>query len=201
MLTLYDNADSGNAYKVRLLLALLDIPYRRVEVDSVHGETRTPAFLRRNPNGKVPAVELDDGSHLWESNALLWYFAFGTPYLPEGRRDTTEMLQWMFFEQYSHEPYIGVLRSWALHGPISEEQRLRIPALQKEGYRALGVMEAHLDRRDFLVAGTPTIADLALHAYTDVAHQGGFDLSDYPAIRGWLGRIKALPGHVAMDAP
>lgn len=200
MLTLFDNADSGNAYKVRLLLALLETPYRRIEVDSVHGETRTPGFLLRNPNGKVPALELEDGSYLWESNALLWYLAADSSYLPEGRRDTAEVLQWMFFEQYSHEPYVAVLRAWARHGPISEEQRRQIPAREKEGYRALGVMEAHLDQRSFMVAGQPTIADLSLYAYTHVAHQGGFDLSDYPAIRGWLERIATLPGYVAMDA-
>jgi glutathione S-transferase len=200
MLTLFDNADSGNAYKVRLLLGLLGTPYQRVEVDSVHGETRTPGFLRRNPNGKVPALQLEDGSYLWESNALLWYLAAETAYLPEERRDHAEVLQWMFFEQYSHEPYVAVLRAWARHGPISEEHRRQIPAREKEGYRALGVMEAHLDQRSFLVAGQPTIADLSLYGYTHVAHQGGFDLADYPAIRSWLDRIAALPGYVAMDA-
>ncbi|MDF1733834.1 MAG: glutathione S-transferase family protein [Minwuia sp.] len=200
MLTLFDNADSGNAYKVRLLLALLDIPYRRIEIDSVHGETRTPGFLQRNPNGKVPALELEDGSYLWESNALLWYLAADTSFLPEGHRDTAEVLQWMFFEQYSHEPNVAVLRARARHGPISEELRRQIPAREKEGYRALGVMEAHLDQRSFMVAGQPTIADLSLYAYTHVAYQGGFELSDYPAIRGWLDRIAGLPGYVAMDA-
>ncbi|MDF1720633.1 MAG: glutathione S-transferase family protein [Minwuia sp.] len=198
MLTLYDNADSGNAYKVRLLLALLGIAYERVEIDSVHGETRTPTFLRRNPNGKVPAVALEDGTHLWESNALLWYFAEGTAFMPDGRREHAELLQWMFFEQYSHETKVGVLRAWARHGPITDAQRSQIPALESEGYRALGVMEAHLDQRDFFVAGVPSIADLALYAYTHVAHQGGFDLSGYPAIRGWLGRIAALPGYVTI---
>lgn len=201
MLTLYDNADSGNAYKVRLLFALLEIPYKRIEVDSVHGETRTAAFLHRNPNGKVPAVTLEDGSNLWESNALLWYFAEGTAFLPDGRRNHAELLQWMFFEQYSHEPKVGVLRAWARHGPITDDQRNQIPTLERDGYRALGVMEAHLDQRDFFVAGMPTIADLALYAYTHVAHQGGFELSGYPAIRGWIDRISNLPRYVAITSP
>ncbi|MEC9346298.1 MAG: glutathione S-transferase family protein [Pseudomonadota bacterium] len=200
MLTLYDNADSGNGYKVRLLLHMLEIRFRRVEVAIFEGESRKPGFLRRNPNGRIPTVEFDDGSHLWESNALLWYFAEGTRFIPEERRARAEVLQWMFFEQYSHEPYIAVLRAWTRHGPVTELQQAQVPWREREGYRALGVMEAHLDGRDWFVDGRMSIADIALYAYTHVAGQGGFDLTEYPAVRAWLDRVAAQPGFVPLDA-
>ncbi|ANK80956.1 MAG: glutathione S-transferase [Rhizobiales bacterium NRL2] len=201
MLTLYDNLDSGNGYKVRLLLSWLEIPFERVEVDTYAGESRRPEFLARSPNGKVPVLDLGDGDHLWESGAILFYLADGTAFLPDDRRARAEVLKWMFFEQYSHEPYVAVLRSWSRHGPVTDERKRQWAARESEGYRALDIMEGHLESRDWFVGEGPTIADIALFAYTHVADQGGFEMGRYPAIRRWIGRVRSLPRFRPLDQP
>ena len=196
MLTLYDNMDSGNAYKVRLALAHLELAFERVELDTDNGETRTPEFLARNPNGKVPALELASGDVLWESDAILFYLAAGSALLPRDDLERARVLQWMFFEQYSHEPYIAVCRHVRKHLELTEERRALLESKRAPGYRALGVMEGHLAGRSFFVAERFTIADIALYAYTHVADEGGFDLADFPAIRGWLRRVASQPRHI-----
>jgi glutathione S-transferase len=201
VLTLYDNLDSGNGYKVRLLLSWLEIPFERVEVDTYAGESRRPEFLARSPNGKVPVLDLGDGDHLWESGAILFYLADGTAFLPDDRRARAEVLKWMFFEQYSHEPYVAVLRSWSRHGPVTDERKRQWAARESEGYRALDIMEGHLESRDWFVGEGPTIADIALFAYTHVADQGGFEMGRYPAIRRWIGRVRSLPRFRPLDQP
>ncbi|PJK28455.1 glutathione S-transferase family protein [Minwuia thermotolerans] len=201
MLRLYDNLDSGNGYKVRLLLSWLEIPFERVEVDTYAGESRRPEFLARSPNGKVPVLDLGDGDCLWESGAILFYLADGTAFLPDDRRVRAEVLKWMFFEQYSHEPYIAVLRSWSRHGALTEERKQQWAARESEGYRALDIMEGQLERRDWFVGEKPTIADIALFAYTHVADQGGFDLGRHPAIRRWIERVRSLPRFRPLDQP
>ncbi len=196
---LHDYLPSGNGYKVRLLLAQLGIPFRRIEYDTARGETRTPDFLARiNPNGRVPVLETDAGELLAESDAILFYLADGTPFLPDGRLERARVLQWMFFEQYSHEPNIAVARAWVhVFGlEMTEERRLALEAKRRLGYDALDVMERHLAGDDFFVGGRYTVADIALYAYTHVAHEGGFDLAAYPAVRAWMGRVAAQPGHV-----
>lgn len=199
MLTLYDNLSSGNGYKVRLLLHQLDIPFHRVELDIDKHETRTPAFLAKNPNGRIPTLELDDGTYLPESNAILFYLAEGTPLLPSPRLARAQVLQWMFFEQYSHEPNIATSRYWLTHGiEITPERRTMLASKKKAGNDALAVMEQHLARRTYFVAEHYTIADIALYAYTHVAEEGGFALTPYPAIRAWLARVKAQPRYIAI---
>jgi glutathione S-transferase len=196
MITLYDNLPSGNAYKVRLLLSLLGIPFRRVEKDILKGETRTPEFLAKNPNGRIPLVEFEDGRRLAESNAILYYFAQGTRFFPPERFAQAEVLQWMFFEQYSHEPYIAVARFWIHSLGKREEWADRLREKHERGYQALGVMEQHLGGRRFLSGEAPSVADLALYAYTHVADEGDFDLASYPRIRAWLAQVASLPGYV-----
>ncbi len=191
---LYDFHESGNGYKVRLLLGHLGIAHERIELDILKGETRTPAFLAKNPNGRIPALELDSGEVLCESNAILFYLAEGTPYLPDDRLDRARVLQWMFFEQYSHEPYIAVLRFWHFSGQ-TETYRDQIAEKEERGHQALTVMESHLKSREFLVGGRYSIADIALFAYTHVAEEGGFELSAYPAVSAWIARIQRQPGH------
>jgi glutathione S-transferase len=195
VLRLYDSLESGNGYKVRLLLHQLAVPFERVELDIVKGETRTPTFLARNPNGRIPTLELPDGTHLAESNAILWYLAEGSPLLPATRLDRARALQWMFFEQYSHEPNIATLRFWTHHGWLGERAAL-VPGKREAGVAALAVMEAHLEKHPFFVADRYTIADVALYAYTHVADEGGFSLAPYAAIRAWLARVAGQPGHV-----
>ena len=199
MLRLYDNHLSGNGYKPRLLLAHLGRTYERVEVDSLKGETRTPEFLARNPNGRIPVLELDDGTCLAESNAILFYLAEGSPFLPADRLGRALALQWMFFEQYSHEPYIAVARHWIQHLEMTESQRAQLPDRQEGGRAALAVMERHLGESDWFGGDAMCIADLALYAYTHVADEGGFDLADYPAVGAWLARVAEQPGHVPMN--
>ena len=195
---LHDHLPSGNGYKVRLLLAQLGVPFERIEYDIDEGETRTPEFLEKvNSNGRVPVLETDDGELLPESNAILFYLADGTHFLPDGRLERTRVLQWMFFEQYSHEPNIATPRFWITHRvEMNEERRLSIETKRKLGYDALGVMERHLQDNDFFVAGRYSIADIALFAYTHVADEGGFDLSGFPATLAWIERVKTQPGHV-----
>lgn len=200
MLTLYDYLDSGNGYKVRLLLSWLQTPFDLVEVDIFHGGSQTPEFLALSPNGKIPVLDLGGGDCLWESGAILYYLAEGTAYLPDDRRQRAEVLKWMFFEQYSHEPNVAVLRSWRRHGRMTEERERQWAGKEAEGYRALDVMEGHLAAHPFFVGETPTIADIALFAYTHVAGDGGFDLSRYPAIGRWIEAIRAEPHFRAMDS-
>ena len=197
MLRLHDNLTSGNGFKVRLLLAQLGLPYQRIEYDIDRRETRTPEFLVKNPNGRIPVLELEDGSFLAESNAILWYLAEGTRFLPDDRRPRAEVLQWMFFEQYSHEPNIATVRFWITHAvPVTPLIELSMPAKRAQGAAALGVMEGHLARRTFFVGERYTIADIALYAYTHVAGEGGFDLAPYENVRAWLARVAAQPGYV-----
>ena len=198
MLRLYDNRLSGNGYKPRLLLAHLGRAYEPVEIDILKGESRTAAFLARNPNGRIPVLELDDGTCIAESNAILHFLAEGSRFLPLDPLAHALTLQWMFFEQYSHEPFIAVARHWIRHMGMSEAQRGQLPDKLKGGHAALAVMEGHLSRSDWFVGTAMTIADIALYAYTHVADEGGFDLTGYPAVRDWLVRVREQPGHVPM---
>lgn len=195
---LYDNPLSGNCFKVRLLFSLLGIEYERREVDVFDRSDRPEILGGLNPGLRVPTLVLDDGRPLAESDAILVYFAEGTEYLPEDRYARAQVLQWMFFEQYSHEPNVAVLRFWAEAG-IEGDPR-EVAAKLEGGYRALEAMERHLEGREFFVGEGPTVADLALYAYTHVAHEGGFEIGRFAAIEGWLGRIRALPGYVPITA-
>jgi glutathione S-transferase len=196
---LYNSQVSGNCYKVRLLFAHLGIDYERHELDVVDRSNRPDVLGGLNPALRVPTLVLDDGRSLAESNAILHYFAEGTPYLPEDRFERSEVLQWQFFEQYDHEPNIAVARFLvAFSGTNPTEADLE--RYMRGGYRALDAMEGHLADREFLVGERYTIADISLYAYTHVAHEAGFDLDGYPAIRAWLDRIAAQPGHVAITA-
>lgn len=195
---LYDSTDSGNAYKVRLALAHLNLPFERIELNTDNGETRTPSYLAKNPNGKVPTLELASGEILCESNAILFYLATGTALLPADDLDRARVLQWMFFEQYSHEPYIAVSRHVIKHLELNDERRAMLESKREPGRKALGVMEGHLESRGFFVAEQFSIADIALYAYTHVADEGGFDLTNYPAIRAWLARVGSQTGHVTI---
>ena len=194
----YDSAVSGNCYKVRLLFTLLGIDYERRPVDVVDRANRLELLGDLNPGLRVPTAVLEDGRPLGESGAILWYFADGTAYLPDDPFDRAKVLQWMFFEQYSHEPYVAVARHWMLHG-LAESQPEALAEKRRLGYAALDGLERGLDGRDFLV-GSYSIADIALYAYTHVAHEGGFDLEGYPRIRAWLDRVAAQPGYVPIDA-
>jgi glutathione S-transferase len=195
MLTLHDYLPSGNGYKVRLLLHQLGIPFRLVEHDILQGGTRKPAFLALNPNGKIPFLQLEDGTALTESGAILFYLAHDSVIWPSGRLERAQTLQWLFFEQYSHEPYIAVARYIARLAPGCGRQA-ELPALRARGEQALALMEAHLADRRFFVDDCYGIADIALYAYTHVAEEGGFDLSPFVAIRRWLAEVGRQPGHV-----
>jgi len=200
MITVYGFSASGNCHKLRLLLEQLGREYQWVEVDSSRGETRTPEFLAKNPNGRVPIIELDDGRVMAESNAILFWLAEGTPYLPEDSWQRAQALSWMFFEQYSHEPYVAVarfIRGWT---PLDSPRRASLPELQQRGHQALAVMERHLSAAAWFSGPDYGIADIALFGYTDVADEGGFDLVAYPAVRDWLARVRATPGFIAMPA-
>ncbi|MGH3035776.1 MAG: glutathione S-transferase family protein [Gaiellaceae bacterium] len=195
---LYDNPASGNCYKVRLLLARLGLGYERRELDVVDRSNRKEVLGDLNPGLRVPTLVLDDGRPLGESGAILWYLADGTDLVPDGPYEGAQVLQWMFFEQYSHEPYVAVARFWLTHDIPHEAEALA--ERQQGGYRALDAMESRLGGREYLVGGRCSIADIALYAYTHVADEGGFDLGPYPAIRAWLDRVAAQPGHVTIDA-
>ena len=198
---LFDYPLSGNGYKVRLLLSHLERPYEYVPVDILKGDTRTPQFLERNPNGRIPLLELDDGTFLAESNAILYLLAQSTPYWPQTTLAQAQVLQWMFFEQYSHEPNIATARFWISIKKL-ETTPFNVELLQQKqslGRAALKVMEDHLARHLFFVGECYSIADIALYAYTHLAGEGGFDLTVHPAIREWLGRVRAQPRHVAID--
>lgn len=198
---LYDDPISGNGYKIRLLLAHLSQPYEYIPVNILQGETRTSAFLQKNLNGKIPVLELDSGEHIAESNAILYFLAQGTPYWPADKLLQAYVLQWMFFEQYSHEPNIATPRFW-LKSKVLEDtpfNRELLAKKQEAGRTALAVMEKHLMDRTFFVGEQYTIADIALYAYTHVAHEGGFDLGPYTAVRAWLARVSEQPNHITID--
>jgi len=195
---LYDNPASGNCYKVRLLLARLGLDYERRELDVVDRSNRKDVLGDLNPGLRVPTLVLDDGRPLGESGAILSYLADGTELVPAERYERAQVLQWMFFEQYSHEPYVAVARFWLTKGIEVDPETLA--ERQRVGYLALDAMEGHLAGRDYLVGERYSIADIALYAYTHVADEGGFDLERYPAIGAWLGRVAAQPGHVPIDA-
>jgi glutathione S-transferase len=199
---LYDDPRSGNGYKVRLLLAHLGHHYEYVPLDVAKGETQTAAFLAKNANGKIPLLELDDGRFLPESNAILFFLAQATPYWPADAFEQGEVMQWLFFEQYSHEPNVATVRYWvSIRGTeLSPVERELVETKRGLGRRALGVMNAHLASRSFFVGDRYTIADIALYAYTHVAHEGGFDLAPFPAVRAWLDRVRSQPRHVRIDA-
>ena len=199
--TLYSMQSSGNCYKPQLLMHLLGIPFRLIETDGARGETRTAEFLALNPNGRVPLLILPDGRTLSESDAMLLYLGEGTRYLPTDRFDRALVNQWLFFEQYEHEPTIAVARSWISVYPermakVTEEQ---IAGWHEKGYRALGVMEHQLAHHDWLVADAYSVADIALYAYTHLAHEGRFDLGRYHGISRWIRRVAAEPGHIPLE--
>lgn len=198
MLKVYGDYNSGNCYKIKLMLHLLGLEYEWQSVDILNGETETPAFLAKNPNGKVPVLELEDGTCLWESNAILNYLADGSEFLPTEPRLRTQVLQWQFFEQYSHEPYVAVARFIQFYLGLPQERLEEYRKLQKRGYKALDVMEQQLARTPYLVGEDYSIADVTLYVYTHVAHQGGFDLAGYPSIQAWLQRVASHPRHVTM---
>jgi glutathione S-transferase len=195
---LYNSQVSGNCYKVRLLFAHLGIEYEREELSVIDRSNRTEVIGDLNPALRVPTLVLDDGRSLGESNAIIAYFAEGTPYVPEDRFDRAKVLQWMFFEQYSHEPNIAVARFWRIAG--IEPAAADLEAKQRGGEAALAAMERHLTSHEFFVGDRYSIADMALYAYTHVAPEGGFELEPYPAIREWLVRVMSQPGHVGITA-
>lgn len=201
MTTVYGFSVSGNCHKVRLLLEQLQRPYRWVEVNSAAGETQTAAFLARNPNGKVPVLERDDGSTLPESNAILCWLADGTAFLPDDAWERAQALRWMFFEQYSHEPYIAVARFICGWTPADSPRRADLPRLRERGHQALSVMERHLADHRWFTGSQYGIADIALFAYTSVADHGGIALDAYPAVRDWLARVAATPRFVSVPEP
>ena len=197
---IYGDIYSGNCYKLKLICALLDIEHDWIPVDIMRGETREEGFLSLNPVGQIPICVTDDGETLTESNAILYYLAQGSDLWPRERLPQTRVLEWQFFEQYTHEPSIAVARFIRLYQGMPDERRAEYDAKLKSGYRALDLMERHLQQRRFLVAETCTIADISLFAYTHVSEEGGFELANYPAIRAWIKNIQALPGFVAMPA-
>ncbi len=199
MIQIHGDMLSGNCYKIALLCALLDIEYAWHHVDILHGGARSAEFSRMNPNQKVPLLVLDDGECLWESNAILNYLAEGTDYVPSSRLQKARVLQWQFFEQYSHEPYIAVARFIQLFLGLPVERRAEYESKQAGGHKALAVMEQHLGKNAYFVADRATIADVSLFAYTHVAHEGGFDTAPYPCIQAWIARIQALPGFIPMQ--
>ena len=200
MFKLYEMADSGNCYKVRLILNMLGIDYERLPTDILAGESRTPEFLASNPNGKVPLLITPEGKPLAESNAMLFYLAQGSPYLPTDPFELALVLQWMFFEQYSHEPFIATNRFWIHLERTQAAHQVQIDANHPRGVAALGVMETQLKGRDFFVGNQFSIADIALFAYTHVAHEGDFDLYPFAAVRAWLARVVEQPGFIPIDA-
>lgn len=199
MLTIYGDIQSGNCYKVKLLAQQLGLPHAWHHIDIMAGGTRTAEFLSMNPNGKIPLIEEPDGFRLAESNAILCYLAEGSALLPQERRERARVMQWLFFEQYSHEPYVAVARFIIKYLGRPAEREKDLAAKQAGGLKALAVLERQLEQTPFLAGQRYTIADIALYAYTHVAHEGGFDLGPYPALNAWLARVAAQPGHVSMQ--
>ena len=200
MFTLYEFSSSGNCYKLRLAMAQLGTSFRRIEKDITRGETRATDFLAINPNGRIPVLVTPDNKVLPESNAALWYLGKDSKLMPEDDFQQAQALQWMFFEQYNHEPNIATSRYWIHVLGEREKYAEALVEKQQKGHDALRVMESHLSGRNFFVGSDYSIADIALYAYTHVAGQGGFSLEDYPAIRAWLERIEQQPGYVSMEA-
>ncbi len=198
MFKLYDFLPSGNCYKVRLLLTQIGIPFERIDVDILKGETRTAEFISKNTNGRVPVLEIDSGQFLAESNAILFYLSADTDFFPNDHFEQSQVLQWLFFEQYSHEPFIATSRYWISILGKAEEYREALNQKREPGYAALAVMEKHLTHHNFFVAERYTIADIGLFAYTHVADEGGFDLSQFPAIQAWIKRVQAQPRHISI---
>jgi len=198
-LRLYDFLPSGNGYKIRLLLTQIGMPFERIEINILEGESRSPEFLSRNPNGKIPVLEIGDGKYLAESNAILMYLSEGTEFLPYDRFLKAQVLQWLFFEQYSHEPFIATSRYWISILGKAEEYQEALKEKHERGYQALEVMENYLTGKTFFVGERYTIADIALFAYTHVANEGGFDLSRFKAIQAWIERVKMQPGYIGIN--
>jgi glutathione S-transferase len=197
---LYDSPVSGNCYKVRLLLAHLGLPYERRTVDVIDRSNRRELLGELNPALRVPTLVLDDGRPLGESGAILWYLGEGTRFVPDDAYERAQVLQWMFFEQYDLEPAIAVVRFWVAYSGRPEEFEPERPAKMRAGERVLARLEEHLDGRAYLVGDSLTLADIAVYGYTHVAEEGGFSLEPYPAVRAWLDRVAAEPGHVPIDA-
>lgn len=195
----YGDINSGNCYKIKLLLSLLDMSHEWVHIDILRSDSRAPEFLVKNPNGKIPVLELPDGRCLSESNAILNFLAAGTSFLPEDRFELAKVQQWQFFEQYSHEPYIAVARYIARYLGLPESRRADYESKQAGGHRALAVMDSHLKQSPYFVGNSLTTADIALYAYTHVANEGGFDLGDYPSIQAWLERVVQQKGYCGMS--
>lgn len=198
MIKAYGDSVSGNCYKVQLVLNLLKIEHQWIEMSIFDGDTQTAAYLAKNSTGKIPLIELDDGRMLSESNAIMGYLAANSALIPNDEFYKAKMYQWLFFEQYSHEPYIAVARYIQLYLGLPDERLAEYQSLHAKGYKALSVMESELTKQPFLCGEQFSLADIALYAYTHVAHQGGFDLVDYPQIRAWLTRITQIPGFIAM---
>jgi glutathione S-transferase len=198
MLKLYEYASSGNCYKIRLLLNQLEITYQRIPIDILKGESHTAEFLAMNPVGKTPVLEIKPRQYLAESNAIICYLADGTDFLPIDKWERAQVMQWLFFEQYSHEPNIATVRFWIAIAKITEQKREAIVQKQELGYAALQVMERHLEKHDYLVANRYTIADIALYAYTHVAEEGNFDISKFSAILAWFDRIVRQPNYLTI---
>lgn len=199
MLIVHDNIESGNAYKVRLILSLLDIDYKTIQYDVVKGETRTEEYIANvNRNGRLPVLQFADGRCLAESNAILFYMAQNTKYFPSDSWDQAKVMEWLCFEQYSHEPFVAVAKFILTMLPEDTPRRAEIPTLHEKGYDALRIMEDRLSEHTFLVGKTVTIADIALYAYTHKAHMGDFDMTRFPAINDWCKRIEAEPNYIKM---
>jgi glutathione S-transferase len=200
MTVLYGMVDSGNCYKPRLLMAKLGMPFTHVEVSSHTGDTRKPEYLAKNPNAMVPLLELDDGRRLAESNAILLYLGEGTRFVPADRYERALAYQWLFFEQYSHEPYVAVRKALLTFPERAKDATPeRLAYTLERGNKALGVMNRHLEGRAFFAGAALSVADIALYAYSHTAEQGGFQLDAYPAVAAWLKRVEADPGHVPME--
>ena len=201
-LVLHEYARSGNCYKIRLTSAHVGATLERREYDIMRGETRTPAFLDRvNANGRIPVLQIGD-RFLPESNAACWYLASGTPLIPDDRFAKADVLRWLFWEQYNHEPNVATLRfwfGWIGEASFSEFQRIALPLKREAGLAALRLMDEHLAATPFLVGGRFTVADIVLYAYTHTCEEGGYRLADYPAVTAWLERVAAQPGHVTLD--
>ncbi len=200
MYKVYGDIQSGNCYKIKMLMQFLGIAHEWVHVNILASETHTEDFKRMNPNTRIPVLELGEGEYLWESNAILNFLADGTSWLPQEPLQRARVLQWQFFEQYSHEPYIATARYINKYLGLPKEREAEYHGKQAGGHKALAVMEQQLLRSKFLVGDTPTIADISLFAYTQVAHEGGFDLSRYTALLRWLDAIRALPDYLDMNA-
>ena len=198
MYKVYGDMLSGNCYKIKMLLTFLNIEHEWIHVDILNGETQTEAFKSINPNGKIPLLVIDDGQVLAESNAILNYLAEGTEYLPRSKFERASVLQWQFFEQYSHEPYIAVARYINKYLGLPSDRMAEYESKQSGGHKALKVMEEHLTNKTYFVANKISIADISLFAYTQVAHEGGFDLASYPNILAWIKRIQDLPDYIEM---